>query len=113
MAAHDHHRRLKMSPAEFRRRIRPYLPGTILEQLWPGARRRGYERGGRFIVGPYCPGCGPRVVWLFRADGALDCTADRPWLARNFKICVPARSRALYTFPRPWPPGRPRLWGAT
>src|SRR5512134_1586803 len=77
-----------LTPAQFRRRVRPYLPGTVLElrRLWPSARRHGYERGQRFVVGPYCSGCGVRFIWIFRPDGELDSTAYRAWLRKHFEI---------------------------
>jgi hypothetical protein len=95
-----------LSPAEFRRRIRPYLPGTVLQlrRLWPGVRRRDYQAGQHFLVGPYCSGCGHKIIWLFRADGTLDCTAEGPWLRRYFQIVRESKTRRLYTFPQPWPP---------
>ena len=109
MAIHRNPRLAVLSPAQFRRRIRPYLPGTILElkRLWPGARKRGYEHGQQFVIGPYCSGCGTRLIYLFRIDGSLDCTADRRWLRDTFDIVGESRSRALYTFPKPWPPRMP------
>ena len=77
-----------LAPAEFRRRIRPYLPGTVLQlrRLWPRARRREYKLGQYFIVGPYCSGCGHKIIWLFRPDGTLASTAESPWLRRHFQI---------------------------
>ena len=71
----------ELSPGIFRSRVRPYLPGTVLElcRLWPHARKRGFERGQQYLVGPYCPSCGPELVWLFRQTGEIECTADRPW----------------------------------
>jgi hypothetical protein len=94
------------SPGEFRRRVRPYLPGTVLEltRLWPRARNNGYERGQRFLVGPYCSGCGHKVIWLCRADRSVEMTADRRFLKDHFEIVVEGSSRFLYTFPKPWPP---------
>ncbi len=95
-----------LSPAEFRRRVRPFLPGTVVElrTLWPKARAKGYERGQRFLVGPYCSGCGHKMIWLCRADRSVEMTADRRWLKDHFDIVVQGSARSLYTFPRPWPP---------
>jgi hypothetical protein len=95
-----------LAPAEFRRRIRPYLPGTVLQlcRLWPHASRRQYKLGQYFIVGPYCSGCGHKTIWLFRPEGTLDTTGDGAWLRRHFQIVHASKSRRLYTFPKPWPP---------
>jgi len=93
-----------LAPAVFRDRIRPYLPGTVLEliRLWPHARKHGYDRGDRFLVGPYCPGCGPGIVWLFRPGGEPECTADPQWLNQHFKVVLLSKSRCLYTFQKRW-----------
>lgn len=106
MAVRRNPRLAVLTPAQFRRRVRPCLPGTILElkRLWPAARKRGYERGQQFVVGPYCSGCGTRLIYIYRMDGSLDCTADRRWLRDSFEIVEPSTSRSLYTFPQPWPP---------
>ena len=95
-----------LSPAAFRRRVRPYLPGTVLAltRLWPRARKKGYEQGQRFLVGPYCSGCGHKVIWLSRADRSVEMTADRRWLKDHFDIVAEGSPRFLYTFPKPWPP---------
>jgi len=95
-----------LSPAEFRRRVRPYLPGTVIElrRLWPKARQKGYERGQRLVVGPYCSGCGHKIIWLCRSDGSVKMTAERHWLKKHFDIVAHGGARSLYTFPKPWPP---------
>lgn len=95
-----------MPPMRFRARIKPYLPGSILmvRRLWPRARKQRYEKGSRLLVGPYCPSCGPDILWLFRPDGAMEMTADRDWVERHFELVHDSRTRRLYTFPLPWPP---------
>jgi len=94
-----------LTPGEFRRRIRPYLPGTVLEvrKRWRAAKGITHKLRHRFVVGPYCSGCGNDLIWLFRPDGTLDMTADRPFLRNHFRIIAQGDSRRLYTFPRPWP----------
>ena len=93
-----------MPPARFRDRIRPYLPGTVLElrRLWRRARAQGYELGAKRVVGPYCPTCGPLLIWLFGPDGELDMTADVPFLREHWLIVSSPPVRNLYTFPRIW-----------
>ena len=47
MAVHRNPRLAVLTPAQFRRCVRPYFPGTILElkRLWPAARKRGMSVG--------------------------------------------------------------------
>jgi len=114
VTVHRHPHLPILTPGEFRRRIRPYLPGTVLEvrKRWRAAKDITYQRGQRFVVGPYCSGCGNDLVWLFRPDGTLDMTADRPFLRNHFSIIAQGDSRRLYTFPKAWPPRTVRFHGA-
>ena len=106
MAVHRNPSLPVLLPAEFRRRVRPYLPGTVLElaRLWPKARGKGFELGQHFLVGPYCPGCGHKTIWLCRSDRTVEMTAERRWLKDHFKILAEGSPRSLYTFPKRWPP---------
>ena len=119
MAVHRNPRLPILSPAEFRRRVRPYLPGTVLElrSLWPKARHEGYEKGRHVLVGPYCSGCGHKIIWLCRPD--RDSGDDgRTSLAQGvtstswLRVALGLSTR----FPKPWPPqagsGKCRLTSA-
>jgi len=98
--------RRKWSVTAFAKRNRDLRPGTVLRlvKLWPHARRRGYEHGEVFVVGPYCSYCGPDLLYLFTPRGKLTTTATRNWARAHFTIVAESNNRAWFKFPEPWPP---------